>query len=83
MAGTAGQYTSGTMAKTKLIAALALAVLGIIIVIQNTESVETRLLFATVTMPRAVLLFIATAVGFALGVLASLIVWGKQKPAAK
>ncbi len=71
------------MAKFKLIAALVLAVLGIIIVGQNTDTVETRILFATVSMPRAVLLFIATAVGFVLGVLVTLIVWGKRKPTDK
>ena len=71
------------MAKFKLIAALVLAVLGIIIVSQNTDTVETRILFATVSMPRAVLLFITTAVGFVLGVLVALIVWGKRKPTDK
>ena len=71
------------MAKFKLIAALVLAVLGIIIVSQNTDTVDTRILFATVSMPRAVLLFITTAVGFVLGVLVALIVWGKRKPTDK
>ena len=71
------------MAKFKLIAALVLAVLGIIIVSQNTDTVDTKILFATVSMPRAVLLFITTAVGFVLGVLVALIVWGKRKPTDK
>ncbi len=67
------------MAKFKLLASLVLAVLGIIIVLQNTESVQTRLLFITVEMPRAVLLFTTTMVGFALGVLVALILSGKRK----
>ena len=69
------------MAYFKLIASLILAGLGIVIVLQNTESVETKLLFITVTMPRAVLLFTTTMVGFALGVLVALILSGKRKQA--
>ena len=64
-----------------LSASLILAGLGIVIVLQNTESVETKLLFITVTMPRAVLLFTTTMVGFALGVLVALILSGKRKQA--
>ena len=67
------------MAKFKLLASLVLAVLGLIIVLQNTNSVETRLLFITVTMPQAILLFTTTMVGFALGVLVALILAGKRK----
>ena len=68
------------MKRAKLIAFLVLAVLGIIILLQNTETVETKVLFITMTMPRAVLLFITTMVGFALGVLVSLILSKKDKP---
>lgn len=50
------------------IAAIA-TVLITIVVVQNTESVETRLLFARVSMPRAVLLFSTLAIGFVLGLL--------------
>jgi hypothetical protein len=34
------------------------AVLVIIVVLQNTQSVETRILLVTLSMPRAVLLFV-------------------------
>ncbi len=68
-----------SVAKFKLLASLVLAVLGLIIVLQNTNSVETRLLFITVTMPQAILLFTTTMVGFALGVLVALILSGKRK----
>ena len=61
------------MKQFKVIAALLLTVLVIVIVLQNTEPVETRLLFMTVTMPRAALLALTTLVGFALGLLACLI----------
>jgi putative membrane protein len=59
------------MHRFKLVATSILALLGIIIILQNTEPVETKLLFLSITMPRAVLLFGTTLIGFALGVLVS------------
>ncbi len=59
-------------AKTKTIIAAVLLVLGIIVVIQNTETVETRLLFATVTMPRALLLGLTLVMGIVIGLLLGL-----------
>jgi uncharacterized integral membrane protein len=53
--------------KVKLIIALILVVLAVILILQNTESVETKLLFATVTMPRAILLLVTLAIGFGSG----------------
>ena len=55
------------MQKLKLIFIAVLAIIVLIIAIQNTANVETRLLFATVTMPRAVLLFVMLAIGFVIG----------------
>jgi uncharacterized integral membrane protein len=66
------------MKKLRMIAACVLAVLVAIVVLQNTEAVETHLLFATVTLPRAVLLLTTALVGFALGVLTSL-VWMRSQ----
>ncbi len=54
--------------------ALVIAVLGIllvIIVLQNTEPVQTEVLFFSFTMPRALLLFAAAVVGFVIGVLST------------
>lgn len=67
------------MKRLRLIAASVLAVLVAVVVLQNTEAVETHLLFATVTMPRAVLLVTTVLVGFALGVLTSLVWMRKQE----
>jgi uncharacterized integral membrane protein len=58
--------------KVKVIVFLVLLTLTIIIVLQNTEAVETKLVFATVTMPRALLLFTTAVIGFAAGVLVAL-----------
>ncbi|MEM7698654.1 MAG: lipopolysaccharide assembly protein LapA domain-containing protein [Verrucomicrobiota bacterium] len=62
------------MVKFKLIAALVFATIIAIIIFQNTEPVETRLLFFTVTTPRAALLAFAALLGFGLGIIASLLV---------
>ena len=59
------------MERFKLIATAILALLGVIIILQNTEPVETKLLFLSITMPRAILLMGTTLIGFALGVLVS------------
>lgn len=63
----------------KLGAILVLAVLVVIVVLQNTQAVETRFLFATIVMPRAVLLLVSAAIGFVLGVLVSLLVIRKRR----
>ncbi len=61
-------------AKLKLGLILVLSLLIFIIVLQNNQVTETRILFLTVKMPRAVLLFLTGAGGFTLGVLCSLFV---------
>ncbi len=60
------------MAKVKLIAALALAAVAGVVVLQNTEPVETRFLFLSVTLPRAALLCLTLLVGIVIGVLVAL-----------
>lgn len=59
------------MQHTKLIVSSVLSALILIVVFQNTEPVETKILFITITMPRAVLLFVTTIIGFALGIMVS------------
>jgi uncharacterized integral membrane protein len=69
------------MSRWKLIAGAIIGILTVIVVAQNTQAVETRLLFISLTMPRAVLLFITMAIGFVIGLLtAEKIV---RKPPAK
>lgn len=55
--------------RIKLILAGTAILLFVIIVLQNTDTVETKLLFFSLTMPQAALLFGAMAIGFTLGVL--------------
>lgn len=59
----------GTMNKLKLVAIAVISLVILIVVLQNTQAVETHLLFLTVTMPRAALLFGTLIIGFAIGVL--------------
>jgi len=64
----------------KLIVALLVVILLAVIVFQNREPVATRLLFITVSMPRAVLLFLATAVGYVLGAVTALALAKHRSP---
>ncbi len=59
-----------TMDKVKIGTAALVAIVLVIVILQNTQQVETKLLFFTITMPSAVLLFTMLAVGFVLGILA-------------
>ena len=59
------------MNRFKMISIATLTILGVIIILQNTEQVETKLLFLSITMPRAILLMGTTLIGFALGILVS------------
>lgn len=70
------------MTKLKLIVLLVLSVLAIVLILQNTQAVETRLLFVTVTMPRAALLLLTLLLGFTCGILAAIAV-GKKREKAK
>jgi len=66
------------MRNFKLIAASILAVLVAIVVVQNRDPVATHVLFASIEMPLAILLFITAAAGFALGVLLTLSLRAKR-----
>ena len=60
------------MKKFKIIAIAVVLLLVLIVTLQNTQSVETKLLFAKITMPRAFLLMLAFLFGFVAGLLATL-----------
>ena len=67
------------MPRAKLIAALVLVAAALIIVLQNTQPVETRILFVTLTMPRAALLGTTMLIGIGVGMLVALGLSGKKK----
>jgi uncharacterized integral membrane protein len=59
----------GTIDKLKIVAIAVIALVVVVVVLQNTQVVETKLLFLKVTMPNAALLFGTLIIGFAIGVL--------------
>jgi uncharacterized integral membrane protein len=59
------------MNKLKLLGIACLVLIVVVVVLQNTQTVETKLLFFTVTMPNAALLFGTLIIGFAIGVIAA------------
>jgi len=59
--------------KAKLIVGIVIGVLGIIIVLQNFQRVDTMLLLWRLTMPHIVLLAIVFVAGFILGTVISML----------
>lgn len=59
------------MTRFKIIVFAIVAILLVIVVLQNTETVETKFLLLTIPMPRAVLLFVTALGGFVLGLVAA------------
>jgi len=57
------------MNKLKVVAIAVLTFVVVFVVFQNTQAVETRVLFLTLTLPNAALLFGTLIIGFAIGVL--------------
>ena len=57
------------MKNVKVIIIIVISVLAFIIFLQNTESVETKILFMKVAMPRAILLISTFLVGFVAGLI--------------
>lgn len=55
------------MKSLKVALTLIAAFLLIVVILQNTDTVETRILSATIQLPRAILLLLAIGCGFALG----------------
>lgn len=56
----------------KLILILILVIFLSIIIIQNTQPVQTKITFVTIEMPLILLLIITAVTGFALGILVAL-----------
>jgi uncharacterized integral membrane protein len=69
--------------KIKIAGIAILALVVLIVVLQNTDSVDTRILFVTLTMPRAALLFGTLVVGFIIGIFTAGNLIGRKKEAGK
>ena len=72
------------MKKAKIIIIVAISLLEVVVSLQNTEAVETKLLFANITMPRVLLLILTFITGFIVGLItASQVLRRTRKPTAK
>lgn len=58
--------------KVKMIATVVLSILALVIILQNVQSVETKLLFIKVSMPQAFLLLLIFLLGFVVGAISTL-----------
>jgi len=59
------------MKKAKIIILAVISILALIIFVQNTEVVKTKILFMTIEMSRALLLILTFGLGFATGLIVS------------
>ena len=59
------------MKKAKVILIIVILLLALIVFLQNTKAVETKLLFMTITMPRVLLLMLTFVMGFIGGLIAA------------
>lgn len=60
------------MKNWRAVVIIIISLLVLIVVLQNAKSVETKFLFVTVSMPRALLLFVTFLFGFIVGVVSVL-----------
>ena len=67
----------------KIWATVVSAVVVVIVVLQNTDVVDTKILFVTLSMPQAVLLFGTLVIGFLFGLLMRLRLSRTEKKKAK
>ncbi len=58
--------------KVKMIVTIVVSVLALIIILQNVQSVETKLLFITLRMPQAFLLLLIFLLGFVVGAISAM-----------
>ncbi|HNS22834.1 MAG TPA: lipopolysaccharide assembly protein LapA domain-containing protein [Sedimentisphaerales bacterium] len=70
------------MRKVKLVAIVVLLVFTIIIVFQNSEPVEARILLLKVQMSRALLLMLTFALGLVTGILVTTVLLRRKKAKA-
>jgi uncharacterized integral membrane protein len=56
------------MNKLKVVTIALLALVVLVLIFQNTQTIETKFFFLTLIMPNAALLFATLIVGFAIGV---------------
>jgi len=71
------------MKKFKIVLIVVILLLVLVVFLQNTQPVETRFLFARVTMPRVLLLILTFTCGFVAGLLTASFVLRKSPKSAE
>ncbi|MBN2789864.1 MAG: hypothetical protein JXR69_06720 [Candidatus Delongbacteria bacterium] len=71
------------MKKVKLVLVILISIFSLIIFLQNTEPVDTKILFYTFTMPRIALLVLMSLLGFVSGAILVYIYTGSKKEKLK
>jgi uncharacterized integral membrane protein len=71
------------MWKVKLIAIVVIAILTLVILVQNTEPVQARILFRPVAMSLALLMVLTFVMGFTIGILVATYFLKRKKVAVK
>jgi len=72
------------MTKVKIVVILIVSLLSLIVFIQNRQVVDTKLLFATITMPLVLLLILTFVMGSILGLfIASYVLRKPRSPGEK
>lgn len=69
------------MRKVKIVIIIVASLLALIVSLQNTQAVETRLLFVTISMPRVLLLMLTFITGFVVGIITASYVLRKPRKA--
>ena len=67
------------MKKAKVISIIVILLLALVVSLQNTESVETKFLLTSVTMPRVLLLLLTFMFGFVGGMIAASVILKKSE----
>ncbi len=67
------------MKKAKIIIIVVASLLALVVSLQNTEAVETKVLFTTITLPRVLLLILTFITGFIAGLITASQVLGKSR----
>jgi len=67
------------MRKVKIVIIVIVSLLAVIVSLQNTQAVETKLLFMTITMPRVLLLILTFITGFIVGLITASYVLRKPR----
>jgi len=71
------------MKKAKIVIIAIVTLLALIVFLQNTETVKTKILFTTISMPRVLLLILTFMTGFIVGLITASHVLRKSPKADK